>query len=83
MCESLCVHINTEDFYQFPDTGNKEENVCVYMCVCEGESEGMIRQRGAREQIHMHITFHRKTIYILSPYYVNFEWPLQIILLHR
>lgn len=54
------------------------------MCLCErGVGGWLIRQRGAKEQIRMHITFHRKTIYILSPYYVNFEWPLQIILLHR
>jgi len=63
--------------------------LCVFVCVFVWERERewkkgrMIRHRGAREQIHMHVTFHRKTIYILSPYYVNFEWPLQIILLRR
>lgn len=80
MCGSVCAHICAEDyfiylfifFYLLPETGNKEE-----------KERGTIRRRGAREQIRMHVTFHRKTIYILSLYYVNLEWPLQIILLHR
>lgn len=76
-----------EDFFFFLISSQKQE-IRKRTCVCEGEGGWggggrMIRQRGAREQIRMHITFHRKTIYILSPYYVNFEWPLQIILLHR
>lgn len=86
MCGSVhvcvCTHINPEDFFLFFISSQKQEiKKCV--CACERERGRMIRQRGAREQIRMHIIFYKKTIYILSPYYVNLEWPLQIILLHR
>ena len=45
------------------------------------EEEGDM-QREKRENTESTFSY-RRTIYILRLYYVNLEWPLQIILLHR
>lgn len=47
------------------------------MCECEAGQKGET-ERKDKEQIRVCTTFHRETIYILSLYYVDFEWALQI-----
>lgn len=77
--QSICTQNVWKDFF----ISSWKQEIRMRRGERENGRDTAIRQKRAREHIHMHITFHRKTIYILSPYYVNFEWPLQIILLHR
>lgn len=71
MCGTVC-----EDF--FCSTTSQTEEIRKWTSEWMRE-----RWRSGWQDREEHIIFHRKTIYILSPYYVNFEWPLQIILLDR
>ncbi len=52
MCKSVCAHINTEDFYQFPETGNKEENECVWEREREREDDKTGRSKRADSHAH-------------------------------
>lgn len=39
MCESVCGHQDTEDFYQLKETGTKDKEVCECEAGQKGETE--------------------------------------------